>query len=255
MLVYDAAQGGDLLCRWDFEYSTIADDTVYIGIRRTADQPDEFGLEGCAEIAGELSAKHGVQILTWTDATLVQPWDYTMVPEHQVILIRQALNRLDDALSKFPAGFLAEAASEMGDGVLRIGLVRDINGVADADGLSSAAGLQFWDDSTGNAYLLLQIRSDMEQHLYHEIFHVIESRIFSLSKALDDWDKLNPDGFSYDYSYLYYNDREDFHLTDGENRAFIDLYSMTFPKEAYKSYSTHGVTVEDGAPIPQAPLA
>ncbi len=231
MLVYDAAQGGDLLCRWDFEYSTIADDTVYIGIRRTADQPDEFGLEGCAEIAGELSAKHGVQILTWTDATQVQPWDYTMVPEHQVILIRQALNRLDDALSKFPAGFLAEAASEMGDGVLRIGLVRDINGVADADGLSSAAGLQFWDDSTGNAYLLLQIRSDMEQHLYHEIFHVIESRIFSLSKALDDWDKLNPDGFSYDYSYLYYTDREDFHLTDGESRAFIDLYSMTFPKE------------------------
>jgi hypothetical protein len=119
----------------------------------------------------------------------------------------------------------------MGDGVLRIGLVRDINGVADADGLSSAAGLQFWDDSTGNAYLLLQIRSDMEQHLYHEIFHVIESRIFSLSKALDDWEKLNPDGFSYDYSYLYYTDREDFHLTDGENRAFIDLYSMTFPKE------------------------
>ena len=37
--------------------------------------------------------------------------------------------------------------------------------------------------------------------------------------------------FSSQYSYLYYADRDDRSLIDGENRAFIDYYSMTFPKE------------------------
>lgn len=229
-LWYDEALGGDVLCRWELEKSAVEDDTVYIGIRRTMENPDTDGLEKCAERAAELSEKHDVQILTWTDAAEIQPWDYTFVPEYQVDVLRAALEELDAALSNFPEGFLEEATSEMGDGVLRISLVRSILGVADTGSLDTAAGVQFWDDDA-NAYVCLQIVEGMEQNLYHELFHVAESRIFSLSAALDNWEDLNPEGFKYDNEYTSYGSRDDYSLIEGETRAFIDFYSMTYPKE------------------------
>lgn len=229
-LWYDTEAGSDVLCRWDLDKSAVEDDTVYISVRRTAEHPDEYGLEACAELAAQLSEKHDVQIQIFQDATAVQPWDYSFVPEYQVDVIRDALEDLDLALSHFPAGFLAEATSEMGDGTLRIHLVRSIYGIADTGALDTALGVQFWDDNA-NAHICLQIGYGMEQNLYHELFHVAESRIFSLSSAFDNWDDLNPEGFTYDYEYDSYGSWEDYSLIEGESRAFIDFYSMTYPKE------------------------
>lgn len=222
--------GLDVLYCWDLEKSAVSDDTVYIGIRRTAENPDEFGLAACGDLAADLSEKHGVEILVWQDAMEVEPWDYTYVAEHQVILIREALETLDLALSYYPQGFLREVTSEMGDGILRIHLVRALYGIADSGALDSAGGIQFWDDAA-NAHICLQIGDEMAQNLHHELFHVSESRIFSLSSAFDNWDKLNPEGFEYNYQYLEYNNRTDYSLIEGETRAFVDFYSMTYPKE------------------------
>lgn len=232
MLLYDDAYGSDVLCRWDYEKNPAEDDTVYLGDRRTADNPDEFGLEACGKLARQLADKHGVQVLIWKDAIVTEPGGYTLTAEYQVSVIRDALDALDLALSHFPEGFLKEAASEMGDGILRIALVRDIHTTTGANAEFDPAGIAFH-SSTGNPYVCVDISSgqSLSQTLYHELFHTIESRIFSKSLALDDWEKLNPPGFSYDYSYLYYKDRTDHTLTEGESRAFIDFYSMTFPKE------------------------
>ena len=218
----------DFLCCWDLAESAVEDDTVYIGPRRTADNPDTFRLSECAELAAQISEKHGVEILIWTDATAVQPRDHTLTPEHQPDIIWQYLTELDQALACYPSEMLSQAVSEMGDGKLRIGLARAITGTNIPD---SPSGLQFLDEETGNAYVILQVADNLENQLHHELFHVMESRIFSLSKALDDWEDLNPKDFQYDYSYLYYAAREDRSLIEGENRAFVDLYSMTFPME------------------------
>ena len=201
-----------------------------------------MGLEVCRELANELSDRHGVQILIGEDAAQIHPWDYTFTAEHHVDVFRRALSRLDEMLSLYPAGMLGSAVTEMGDGTLRICLVRSIEGIADSNSLGSASGVQFWDESTGNTYVVLKIADDMEQHLHHELFHVIESRIFSLSKALDDWEKLNPNGFRYDYSYLHFTTREDHHLIEGETQAFIDLYAMTFPKEDRARVMEYAIT-------------
>ncbi len=232
MLLYDDTYSCDVLCRWDFENSPVNDDTVYLGDRRTAENPDEFGLESCAELARQLSDRHGVQVLIWQDAVVAEPGGYTLSSEYQVPVIRDALTTLDLALSNFPEGLLKEAASEMGDGVLRIALVRDILATTGANAGFDPRGITFH-SRTENPYVCIDISSEysMEQTLYHELFHIIESRIFSKSLALDDWEKLNPSGFSYDYSYLHYSERNDHTLLEGETRAFIDYYSMTFPKE------------------------
>lgn len=229
-LTYDDESGKDIIHRWNLKATPVEDDTVYIGIRRTAENPDEFGLEKCARYAEEISARHGVKILTWLDASSVEPWDYNIIPEYQVVVIQEALDVLDTALTHFPAGLLADATAEMGNGILHIGLARALYGVADSGALDSASGIQFWDDN-GNVHISLEIGYSMEQNLYHELYHVMESRIYSHSRAFDDWNDLNPRGFEYDYEYRVYEYHDEYHWIDGEDRAFVDFYCMTYPKE------------------------
>ena len=230
LLGYSPEHDCDALYRWDYASSSIADDTAYLGQRRTADYPDTVGLEACAALAEEISRKHHVTVLTWLDALDSVPVEYTLEPEYQVEVLTDALNRLDTALSHYPEGFFGKAVSEMGDGELRIGLVRSISGNSKQGTPDLNNGIQYWDDSM-NTYLQLPIGGNLENALHHELFHVIESRIFSSSLALDDWEKLNPKGFEYSYNYLEYESRQQDILCDDGTPAFADAYGTTFPKE------------------------
>ena len=231
VLIRDTESQEDILCQWSVSDSVIEDDTVYVGLRRTADNPDEYGLQQCADLAREISDTYQVEVLLWQQALQVQPWDYYLIGEYQVLPIRNALTDLQKALGAFPEDFFRKAAASMGDGILRISLVRGIYGNADSGALNSATGLQFWEDETDNPYLCIQIGYGLEQTLYHELFHVLESRVYSKCDAYDKWNRLNPSDFTYDFNYSAYLLREDQTLITGNTRAFIDLYSMTFPKE------------------------
>lgn len=230
---YDYPKQTYTLFRWIPELTPVQDDTAYIGIRWSAENPDTFGLSQIAQEAARLSEKHGVTILTWTDALEMPPFDYHLVPECQVPTLRQALSTLDQALSHFPKEMLKLAAEDMGNGILKIRLVRSLWGIAEYDTLDTASGIQFWDDE-GSTNIALAMESSLEQNFYHEIYHVLESRIYAHSDALDNWDDLNPSGFSYDYNYSDYLDHdteESYALLSGTTQAFIDLYSMSYPKE------------------------
>ena len=231
-LRYDSQYQSDVLCRWDLTQSATENEASRLSARYTTESPDYAGLVSCRETAQELSERYGVQILLWTDATAFQPWDYTLVPEYHVPVIRQELKSLEDFLSMYPEGFLEKAAARTTSGRIQICLVRSILGNNTAEGaLSEAVGLQYWDDNT-NAYLCLAVgQSQLPQTACHEMFHIIESRVMTLCKAYDDWNALNPKGFQYDNDYVANLYREDSQWTDGESRAFIDTYSMSYPKE------------------------
>lgn len=229
-LRFDTQTQRDILCRWDLGQSETGDGGYYLQSRHDLENPDLQGLRQCVQTAQQLSEKHGVEILVWRDAVACQPWDYTLTPEYQVPLIHDRLQKLDAILSQYPAGFLQEAAAETGSGVLRICLVRTIEGTPDNGALESAVGLQFWDEHA-NAYLAITPDSSMEQHIYHELFHIIDSRVLSSCGAYDVWSTLNPKDFRYDYDYISNLQRSDWELTTGENQYFIDLYSMSYPKE------------------------
>ena len=63
------------------------------------------------------------------------------------------------------------------------------------------------------------------------LMHVAESRVFAKASAFDRWNNLNPKGFSYENDYtLDLNGNEEQYL-EGENRYFIDTFSMSFAKE------------------------
>lgn len=226
----DASAGQDVLYVWDPESSAVTDTQSYLSPRWTQANPDIEGLAQCSLLAREISGKHGVNILIWADAAASQPWDYTLVPEYQVPLLRRRLEELDAILSHYPEGFLEKAASGTGFGRLSICLVRSINGNTGTGALDSAMGLQFW-DADAHAYLAVTVGPEMAQHLHHELFHIIDTRVLSTCNAYDDWKKLNPKGFSYDPHYLSDRSEEGQAFLNPEKRYFVDLYSMCYPKE------------------------
>ena len=229
---YDSHYGGDTLYRWDLSKTAIPDSRSCLSRRYTADAPDMEGLAACRDIADQLSWRYGVQILLWTDATTFEPWDYTLIPEYQIPVIQENLRQLEQFLSQYPEGFLLKAAENTTSGRIQICLVRSILGKEDVIGaVQEAVGLQYWDDNR-NTYLCLSVQQgDITQTACHELSHIIDSRVLTFCKAYDDWGSLNPKGFQYDYDYAANLTRDGSEWLAGEERAFIDTYSMSYPKE------------------------
>lgn len=218
-LLTNGGDGEGQLLRWDPEQTPSADKAVYTGPRYTAQHPDTQGLEACRVLAQELGERYGVDIRL--GAEVAEAKDYRFEEEYQVDAYLQGLMALEKALGAYPEGFIATACSGSETGVLHIGLVRSISG--------DLAGLQYWPD--GDAHIALALTGSVERMFHHELCHVLDTYIFANSLAYDQWDDLNPGDFSYSYRYEGYHDLGDSPYLQGEDPAFIDAYSMTYPKE------------------------
>lgn len=228
-LTYYGETGREVLFRWDLAKSALGDAEDYTGRRYTADDPDVVGINALKAEAHEIGGRYGVEILLWDEAVAVQPWDYILESEHRVSAMEDALKILDGVLARFPEGFFQTAAETSDLGAIQIALVGSINGDPQQGTLDSPEGLQFWNNS--DPYIALDLTAGLEQNFYHELFHVIESRVLGNTTIYDNWNSLNPKGFEYDYDYITNQQRTDATYLEGENRAFIDFYSMSFPKE------------------------
>lgn len=230
ILIHSADYGCEVLYRWDISAGSallINDATDYTGAYYTAESPDRNGLAQCQAYASEISNKYGIEVLIWEDAVAVQPWDYDFELEYLVPVIQRELELLDKRLAQYPDGILTATASHFTS--LNICLVRQLTGTAESGSLDTATGLQFLDGT--DAYITLAAGPYSEQALYHELFHAMETHILNESIAFDQWESLNPSGFSYDYDYRANAQRDSGVYLTPENRAFVDTYSMSFPKE------------------------
>ena len=230
ILIYSGDYGCDAVFRWDIDGTNAlaeADGRTYTGTFYTADAPDLEGLARCRAYAKSLSEKYGVEVLVWKDAVEEQPWDYDLEAEYLVNVLWRELELLDQRLALYPGTILPDTASHFTG--LKICLVRRISGTAESGSLDAATGLQFL--SGTDAYVAVAAGEYSERALYHELFHVMETHILTESIAFDQWDSLNPSGFSYDYDYRTNARRDAGVYLEGESRAFVDTYSMSFPKE------------------------
>lgn len=218
-----------LLYRWDISRTPAADERSYVGTRYTLTAPDEDGLQACTLRAQQLSEKYGLDIRIGEDATAVMPWDYGLVAEYQVNVIVDALDELDQMLSAFPTGFLETAMSGFEEGELTLCLVRSLVGSHESGSLETTEGIQFWEGN--HAYVAVALGETFEKTFYHQLFHVLESRILSETIAYYRWDELNPKGFAYDNDYLKNQSRNGSKYLEDATRSFIDTYSMSFEKE------------------------
>ena len=222
-LTYDPAVDQDLLVLWQPGDGFVSD-VNHTEIYHPANAPDLEGLSQCRQQAAVLEEKYSIRILLWEDAVSAVPRNCTFEPEHLVPVLRQELKLLEQRLAHYPETLLPDTAAHFSS--LNICLVRSVREAA-SGGIDPA--VSFLDGS--DAYLVIPAGVLGEQALYHGLFHLMETHIFSESKAFDHWDGLNPAGFQYDYDYASNALRDSGVYLFEENRAFVDTYAMSFPRE------------------------
>lgn len=219
---------GERLCVWNTANSALEEETVYTAPFYSRQEPDAEGLANLADTLKALGDRFGIEFLVGEEVLSAQPKDYTYLTEYLVPVYEKYLQTLEDTLNRFPEGFFTKAM-EPRKGKLTICLVRQVCGVAEAGTLDRDQGIQFWDQENGVVAICLN--DALEQSLYHMLMHVMESRIFNKVLTLDKWHTLNPKGFLYDNDYLANIHRQDTQYLEGENRYFIDMFSMSFARE------------------------
>ena len=216
---------GPVLCCWDPAETETADTTVYASPRFTRLEPDLDALAACTLHARELSHQHGIEILVYTDAVAMQPWDYTLEYEYDAAVLYRELELLDRRLNNYPPGFLQALAGKFTG--ITISIVRSIQGTPESGSVDIAGGIQFWDGY--DAYIVLAAGHDTEKTLYHELCHLIDTVVLTESTAYDQWEKLNPTGFKYANSPAHTMHADDWLQAGWE--SFLDDYSLSYPKE------------------------
>lgn len=224
ILAYDPDADCDILYRWDVlrQPPKAGNTGNHTFPYFSADAPDTEALNACRVYAKTIGENYGVNVRIWEDATAIQPWDYRFTPEHLTPILRRELQMLEESLSRYPEAILRKTAEHFSG--LTFCLVREISGTQESGSLSTATGIQFFQD--GGAYVAISTGKYAQQALYHELYHAMESFILTESTALDQWDSLNPAGFTYGNE----NRIDDVYLR-GQTRAFVDNYSTTYAKE------------------------
>lgn len=214
------------LCRWDPAATPLDYPTNYTTRRYTAQDPDVEGLAHCRAQADALEEEFGITV--YLEAPEKLPEDYTFTWEYQVAAIQQGLKDMETVLRKFPEGFFKTAARVFDSRQFPVLLVRQ---VCHADGapVEDVTGVQYW--IKGSAYMAVAVGEDTQGTFLHQLSHMLETFIFSKTSRLDTWDTLNPQGFAYLENYSDYLQHLDSPYLQGEERAFIDAFSMTYPRE------------------------
>jgi hypothetical protein len=216
-----------MLYRWDVSASPTGNSHSYIAPLYTRMEPNTQGLQQCSQRAKELKDKYGIHFHVGEDALAVTG-GYELVSEYLVPTMSEMMDRIEVLLAQFPSGFWEESLAK---GEVHVSLVREIAGNQDM--------VQFYEN--GDAYVVMEISPNVEDLLLHGIAYIVDSHVLGNSRDYDDWKKLNPDGFDYDYNYYFYASRGDSEYLSDENRAFADTYAMTFPHEDRCRLFVHAV--------------
>ena len=195
----------------------------------TAQSPDEAGLQRCQDRVAAMGEQYGLQIRIWEDGGKAVPDGYRVTTEYDVERYDSFLPLLEKAISAYPQEIYEKLSKKSGNGKLTVSLAREIYGSDELGSPTPEQSVFFIKD--GSSYLLLTLDENIEKTYYHELFHAMDSYIIMEAKAFDDWNTLNPEGFEYGSGDPEGENRDPGLYQEGENRAFIDLHSMSYPKE------------------------
>lgn len=225
--IYFLSEG--IIYRWELSATPTADEAVYTGTWYNRANPNAEGLEICETYAAQLSRRFGLEILVGDQAAGYTTQDYDPVAEYQTAVIMDALMKMEQILGAFPGGIFETAVEGFENGKITVCLVRTLAGSYESGSLETVDAIQFREG--GNAYVSLAMGETMESNFYHEMFHVLESRILSETICYYRWDELNPKGFEYDNDYIANRSRDGSKYLEEKTRSFIDTFSMSFATE------------------------
>ncbi len=206
-------------------WATLVDQTLFLNY-----QDEVFGpalpdsLQSLRRKADGIEEKYRISILIGKQ-TLGLCGGYSATNEDPVA-IGKALDLLDQALSRYPEGFLGQFRNGIGEGGLYFCLTGRIQGNLDPVGKAA---------KNRNRYeLSLDITSQsLDKTIHHELWHAIEMRISTDHFNTPQWQALNPKGFLY---YGYYSSGYEkltqwTYAQSGSQCCFVDAYSRINPRE------------------------
>ncbi len=211
------------------------DETPTPGWISVPQRPGQFAVlpDDLSEKRDALQETYGVSIYLGYEVTREYP-DYGVEPVFEEDLMRDALDSLETALSRYPAGFFDRLCS---------GTVREIGFYLGGTLSGKNEGTLDYASAFavicgGEQLFVFDIRQYylIEQNVYHEIAHAIDRAIerdgtFDLSDLT--WSGFNPRDAYYDYSYVDVSGDQTYcWYGDGRgDAAFIDWYARTYPTE------------------------
>ena len=196
-------------------------------------------LEDCRAEADRIAAEAGLTILCGGDVPLTFA-DFTARPLKDRDKILRALDVLDRTLALYPPGFFPSVREGFCSSVT-ICLARDLHTRNDDSYMESASAFTTVEDDT--IWLVLNADQEVSRGtLIHELTHVTDYRLLGMQQLHEsEWNRLNPEGFSYYNAYLdedgtdlrISGDREytSFLEEDPARIWFYDSYSRTFAME------------------------
>lgn len=178
--------------------------------------------------ADAIEQTYGVKILMGQQVSAACNYPgYGIKTSEDAAKIQAALTTLEQALAKYPAGFLAQFRNSADEGGLWFCLSGQISGNLNPGG--------FTRQNRQRCDVVLDITaSGLEKTIHHEIWHAIEMRVSTDWFNTAQWVECNPDGFRYYEKY----DRGYQELTkwtytagDGSDVHFVDSYSRINGRE------------------------
>jgi len=183
-------------------------------------------LAECAAYAKTIGDAYGITVTLELPEALQGA--YIAKEEYHVGAIQNALQELEQVLSQFNENYYKRVKRATESRSFSISLVRSIT-TDKGEPLPDGNGLQTW--IAGDSYIVVSAGADTRGQLYHQLWHMTETYVLNRNSVLDTWEWLNPEGFAYLESYVPEElQPEEAYLT-GETRAFIDSFSMTYPRE------------------------
>lgn len=203
LLTVDPKEGEDTLLRWDLKATPVLESTVYFQTLYTSQSPDAAGLDICQDRVDAINKAYGVRIRIWQEA-VKYPGGHIMVPEHQTAAINGMLDALEPVLAEFPQKFLLKSVSSR----IRICIVRTVD--------EATQSVHYWDEN--DPFIILPVGANVRDEFLRSVGYILDSHVLGNSAKYDNWNTLNPEGFTYgmvDAAYL-----------SGDQRAFADEISM-----------------------------
>lgn len=237
LLVHGAVSGSRIwLCDesgirfycWDTAVSGGAASESDFSLYTSMGAPDEQGLAQCAQLAQAIGDRHGVKITIREENNRTSGVDYSTYPDYRSDMYNLALRELERVMKDLPEDFLKKVGRLTDAGRLEIRLVDDY----DPDRKETPATGSI-DIADGSAAVCVSICGNIREIFFHELFHMMEVQFMNNGDGFRDWDRMNPEGFSYVNSYTdYYEGILDSsgYLSQGSS-FFADAYGLISPRE------------------------
>lgn len=178
---------------WNSSCSPVEDPAKYSHVYHTKDTPDEDGLAQCALYARQITDQYGIPVCLQVDTSDPLFGDHILEPEHLVPVLHRELELLEARLSLYPPEFLQTLAGEYSS--LEILLVKQIRSRSSPNREETLPGILLRDGH--RACMVLVTGEHEDTNLFQQISLLTETAILTRSTAYDQWENLNPSGFSY----------------------------------------------------------